>query len=87
MPKAVWGDFSVVDVDLLETYHQPRPLPRPPVREVPTVYVPEIPGGMFEARYSGRCTSCGERIPKGGPMGYEDDEIVCEDCFTPYGER
>lgn len=35
----------------------------------------------FEARYSGRCTSCGEHWEEGDEIAYVDDELVCEWCL------
>jgi formylmethanofuran dehydrogenase subunit E len=37
---------------------------------------------LFEARYDGRCTDCGEYFEAGDEIGYNEfDEIVCDRCF------
>ncbi len=34
----------------------------------------------FQARYSGQCAACGERIYEGARVEYEDDFLVHVDC-------
>lgn len=36
----------------------------------------------FVVEWNAKCTGCGGIINKGNVAGYNDDEIVCEDCFV-----
>ena len=37
----------------------------------------------FEAKFTGRCSDCGERIQVGDQVTYADDELVHLECDGP----
>jgi hypothetical protein len=44
-------------------------------------------GARFEARYGGRCPACDDAIRADDTVGYLDDEVCCESCYTAAGGR
>jgi hypothetical protein len=48
----------------------------------------QLEPGQFLTRWGAECGDCGDFIPKDELAGYNDlDEIVCEGCWIPLGDR
>jgi hypothetical protein len=36
----------------------------------------------FYVRFNLRCKECGAKVHKGEVAGYNDEQVVCEECFV-----